>query len=77
MGGIKAFCHRKLGISLGEVEAVGGKRKKARSLNGSSFPLEVFQEDGERWRQLGGKNLSILFMFYQSWESGWRRSWRA
>ena len=62
-------------------EAVGGKQKKARfpgtNLNAASFPLEMFQGDGERWRQLGGKNLSILFMFYQSWGSGWRRSWRA
>ena len=60
-----AVRHPMLTISLGEMEEVGGKQGKARfpgcasSAHVAFFPLEVFQGDGERWRQLGGKNLSF------------------
>ena len=71
-----AVRHPKLTISRGEMEEVGGKHGKAKFPGGNSaasvinvcfFPLEMFQGDGERWRQLGGKNLSfqpILFYNY-------------
>ena len=66
-GDTVAFRHKELGIPLREVEAAGGEKRSARfgqsSYSASHFPPEVFR--GERWRQvLGGKNLSILFMFY-------------
>ena len=66
-GDTVAFRHKELGIPFSEVEAVGGKKWSARfgkhTYKASHFPPEVFR--GERWRQvLGGKNLSILFMFY-------------
>ena len=68
-----AFRHPKLDISFGEVmAAVGGEEGSAWFPEGaSSFPLGVFQGDGERWRQLGGKNLSILILYcpLQSLES--------
>ena len=68
-----AVHYNKLGISFGEVREVGGKHGKAKfpggnfaasvippgSFNVCFFPLEMFQGDGERWRQLGGKNLSF------------------
>ena len=62
-----AIRYPNLKISLWEMEEVGGKREKARfpgsatSVHACFFPLEMFQGEGVRWRQLGGKN---LFMFY-------------
>ena len=58
-----AIRYNKLGIYLWEMKEVGGKRETTRFPEGrftaAYFPLEMFQGDGERWRQLGGKNLSF------------------